>query len=231
MADNHPDISVPARLLGELGLTHKIITPNPGMSPAFARLFRQNVFMAHDHYGPDVEAIADYTLRRTAAITGSGAEIGKCSYSTEFRNALPEEVTTTMLAQAVGMGTHRFPTRHFNNWLKGLGPIYNVKTADLFQWEHAHGNWLAMTQLQFDLAWHEIITPYNCREVLTTFLSVPEQYRTPPEYVLYRTLIKTLWPELLSVPINPHKQRSLLVRVKNKVKNKVKRKLKVFLNA
>jgi hypothetical protein len=127
-----------------------------------------------------------------------------------------------MLSQAVGMGTHRFVIKHFNNWLKGPDRTNNVNIADLFQWEHAHGNWLAMTQLQFDLAWHEIITPYNCRDVLTTFLSVPEQYRKRPNYALYRTLIETLWPELLSVPINPHKKRSLTARVKNKVKNRLK---------
>jgi len=52
--------------------------------------------------------------------------------------------------------------------------------------------WLAMVQLEFNLAWREINTSFNCRAVLTTMLSVPEEYRKAPDYDLFLKLIRRL---------------------------------------
>jgi len=157
MKENHQDITIPARLLGKLGLQHSVLETKPQMTPEFAEAFRENVFMAHDHYGPDAEAILEHYAHQKTAITGSGAEVGKCCYGEVFRNAGPGEVTGEMLSRLVNMGDSEYSTGHFNDWLSGLGHIHNIKVADLFQWEHAHGNWLAMTQLEFNFAWREIM--------------------------------------------------------------------------
>ena len=67
------------------------------------------------------------------------------------------------------------------------------------EWESDYRNWLAMTQLEFDIAWRETFTPYNCREVFATTLGVDERwYRKAPDYVLFRRAIRKAWPELLS---------------------------------
>ena len=219
MKGDHQDITVPARLLRKFGLEHKVIMLKPGMTPEFARVFRRNVFMAHEHYGPDAEAILKYYSHQKTVLTGSGAEVGKCCYSEGFRNSNLMEITAETLLRSVNMGNHEFPIKHFNDWLNTLDNIYNVNVADLFQWEHAHGNWLAMTQLEFNLAWREIITPFNCRDVLTTLLSVPEQYRKPPHYELFLALIKRLWPELLCEPINPANRPNLQSRLKRRLKS------------
>ena len=80
-----------------------------------------------------------------------------------------------------------------------------VKLLDLLEWEQDHGNWVAMTQLEFDIAWREIFTPYNCRQVLATLLGVDERFRKAPDYLLFQRAILKAWPELLSEPINPHR--------------------------
>ena len=219
MTSDHQDIAVPARLLGRFGLEHKVIRPKPGITPEFEKMFRKSVFMAHNHYGPDAEAILTNYSHQKTAITGSGAEVGKCVYSDEFRNSTLSEITPETLLQSVNMGNYKFPKKHFNDWLNDLdNNIYNVNVADLFQWEHAHGNWLAMTTLEFNLAWEEIITPFNCRYILVTMLSVPEQHRKQPDYELFPELIKRLWPELLREPINPADKPDLLTRLKRRLK-------------
>jgi hypothetical protein len=78
----------------------------------------------------------------------------------------------------------------------------------LFEWEHGCGSWLAATQLEFDMAWKDIFTPFNCRDIAVAMLSVPTQYRKGPDYPLFRRLIQKLWAEVLEAPINPHKKRS-----------------------
>lgn len=225
MQDDHPDITVPARLASKYGLRHTVIKPQISMSARFARLFKDNVFMATDIYGPDAEAIINLLHRKQAVITGSAAEIGQCFY----RNRLPGDryngpVEASDLAMIQRVEGQAFALKHYQTWLNSAAQRQDVKLLDLFYWENSHGNWLAMTQMQFDIAWREIFTPYNCRDVLEAFLSVDERERIPPRCVLYRNLIAQAWPELLDEPFNPHEKApsGLRTRIKHVVKSVLK---------
>jgi hypothetical protein len=217
MSDHHRDVTVPARLLQRLGLPHQIVSSAATTTADFSSRFKHAVYLAHEHYGPDAEAILRSFSRTKAALTGSGAEVGRCA----FRQALPRSETRTIratdLSELQYMGHEPFAVRHFEKWLADVAVRHNIKLLDLFEWEQGHGNWLAMTQLEFDSAWREIITPYNCREILTTLLAVDERYRRPPDYSLFKTLIRQLWPEVLSEPINPQERWPLLRRMKRKL--------------
>jgi len=214
MQDDHQDLLVPARLLKGLGLPHKFIRVGAAMTAEFSRVFKRGVHLAHEHYGPDAEAILMHFSRTKAILTGSGAEVGRCSFRKELPFSESRPVTPANLATLQRMGSEPFALHHFEHWLNDAAPRHNVKLLDLFEWEQGHGNWLAMTQLEFDIAWREIITPYNCREVLTTLLGVDERYRSAPDYILFKRFIAKLWPELLNEPINPRPRRQLLRRLK-----------------
>ena len=204
MPDRHADIEIPARLLRRLGLSHEVVRATSTMTPEFSLRFKRNVYLAHDHYGHDAEAILKRFDRTKAALTGSAAEIGR----TPFRRKLPHadhvRFTPELLAWLEYASTHPFLVAHFREWLADAEQQNHVKLLDLFEWEQDYGNWLAMTQLEFDIAWKEIFTPYNCRDVLTTMLAVDERYRRAPDYLLFRRAIEKAWPELLAEPINPH---------------------------
>lgn len=202
MADDNPDLVVPHRLLARLGLTHEVIRARASMTPEFSWLFKRNVFLAHDHYGADAEAILAWHGGRCVVVTGSGAEVGRCSFRKELAFPNRRRITALDLARLQRM-RHPYALRLFDEWLAGLGDRGRVHVLDLFEWEQGHGNWLAMTQLEFDVAWNDIFTPYNCRELLTVLLSVEERYRGAPKYSLFRSLARKLWPEVLSEPINP----------------------------
>jgi hypothetical protein len=210
MPDGHADIAIPARLLKRLGLSHEIVRASSSMTPEFSLQFKENVYLAHDHYGHDAEAILQRFSRTKAALTGSAAEVGR----TPFRGKLPladyVKFTPELLAWLEYGSTHPFLVAHFREWLADAGQQKFVKLLDLFEWEQDYGNWLAMTQLEFDVAWREIFTPYNCREVLATMLAVDERYRKPPDFLLFRSAIQKAWPELLIEPINPHTVRGRL---------------------
>jgi len=62
------------------------------------------------------------------------------------------------------------------------------------------------------MAWKDIFTPFNSRELLTVMLSVPSRYRKGLKPLFFARVIEHLWPEVLGAPINPHKQPSLLGR-------------------
>lgn len=203
MPDDDRDITVPNELLGRLGLSHHVIQAPVSTSPEFGRYFKQNVFFAHDRYGPDAEAVRAFGGGALVALTGSGAEVGRCPFRVEIPSPDRRNIDAADLARLQRMGEEPFALKSFGAWLADARARFDVKLLDLFDWEQGHGSWLAMTQLEFDTAWRDIFTPYNSREVLMTLLGVAERYRSAPRYSIFRTLIKRLWPELLAVPINP----------------------------
>lgn len=205
LPDGHPDVEIPARLLARLGLPHDVIRATSSMTPEFSLYFKHNVYRAHDHYGHDAEAILQRYGRTRAVLTGSGAEVGRRPFRTKLPHADHVRLTPATLAWLEYGSTHPFLVRHFEEWLADAGRQEHVKLLDLFEWEQDYGNWLAMTQLEFDVAWRDIVTPYNCRAVLATFLGTPERCRGP-DALLWREFIGRAWPELLSEPINPHRR-------------------------
>jgi hypothetical protein len=56
-------------------------------------------------------------------------------------------------------------------------------------------------------AWQDILTPYNNRRLLISFLSVDECFRRPLTHELYYKLISSLWLEVLCEPIHPPDRR------------------------
>lgn len=210
MPENHPDLRVPEALLGKLKLPHSIVYPEASMSPDFEDLFKENVFLSHPHYGRDAEALLSRYNRKKVVITGSGAEVGRCPYRkklSQFDQKLSSGsgITAEVLAALDDMPESSYAISHFNEWLAGLNNTEktNEQILDLFSWENGHGNWLAMTQMEFDIAWREIFTPYNCRSILTAMMSVKEAERGYPDYKLVHALMEKMWPEVLSEPINP----------------------------
>lgn len=204
MPDHHADIEIPARLLKRLGLSHEVVRATSTMTPEFSLHFKRNVYLAHDHYGHDAEAILKHYGRTKAVLTGSAAEVGRSPFRSKLPHADYVRFTPELLAWLEYSSTHPFLVSHFREWLADASQQKHVKLLDLFEWEQDYGNWLAMTQLEFDCAWRENFTPYNCRQVLATLLGVSEQYRKPPDYLLFRRAIQKAWPELLQEPINPH---------------------------
>jgi hypothetical protein len=217
MSEGATDIATAERLAMRLGLGHQVIRAPVTTSAAFSYAFTRSVCFAHKHYAADAEAIFDFTRAGQVALTGSGAEVGRCSFRSQVPLSRWRHVTARDLARLQRMDALPFAVRHFERWLSELGDTHGISVLDLFEWEQGHGNWLAMTQLEFDSAWRDIFTPYNSREVLATLLSVDERYRRKPDYRLFRDLMIRLWPEVLTEPINPERRTRLPGRVRRRL--------------
>lgn len=203
MSDDYADLTVPAALLARLGLRHEIIDGSVEPDKEFLKIFKSNVSFAHEHvYASDACAIRKYNDNRLVAVTGSASEIAKRYL--RLPAAEMNCVTAKHIAKLEGMGSHSFAVNAFDRWLNGISDLYNVNLLDLLTWEIGTGSWLSTTQLEFDIAWQDIFTPYNCRQLLSDMMSVQESYRTAPTHKLYMKLIDSLWADSLSVPINPH---------------------------
>lgn len=209
---DHPDLQVATALLKHLGLPHDVVQASAPTSSDFQSVYKASVFGAHDHYAPDVEAILRYYNRERVVVTGSGGEIGRCP----FREYLPlfdrKRITPAYLSKIAFGRAHPFAERHFARWMATLGTSRMVNTLDLFEWEQECGSWIAMTSLEFDIAWKDIFTPFNCRDVLVSMLATPPSCRKAHEHGLFHKIAAALWPETLDLPVNPHMRLSSVKR-------------------
>jgi hypothetical protein len=212
MRDNHADLHTPALLLSRLGLTHHIIRSSVVTDPEFIKLFKMNTPLAHDHYAPDAQAILRYFGLTKVCVVGAASEIVRDpTVGTERSirgNITPLEISRELYST----GNHPYAVREIEKWFAELGDVRNVDLDTIFYWEQREGNWRAMNQVEFDIAWKDILVPNNCRRLLADMLSVRERDRRRPKDVLYKRLISELWPEVLSEPMNPHKKKSLFSR-------------------
>ena len=207
MPEDCPDITIPSTLLSKLGLKQDVVKSSFIIHDEFINIFKKNVTLPHYIYAPDAYAILEYYFLNKVAVTGSVSEITRWPFRSQMPRSRWKKVTAYDLSLVQNMRKNQFAIKHFESWLSRLGEIYNVNVLDLFEWEQGHGVWLPMCQLEFDIAWKDIFTPFNCRNLLISMLSIEEKYRRPPKYILYEKLIFKLWPEVLSVPINPHKKK------------------------
>ena len=225
MPDDHADIVIASNLLDRLGLAHTVIKSPVTTTPEFSGRYKKNVFLAHDHYGSDAEAILKYFSRKKVVVTGSGAEVGRFSYGFAAHN-YNGEITAEYLSKLERFGSNNYAIKDIQQWLDGLGYLHNINLLDLFYWEIRCGNWLAMTTLEFDIAWKDIFSLYNCRAILTLMLSVDGKHRKESEHVLFLEIIRSLWQEVLSEPINPHKKIKQ-ARLRNRIKKRIKKIIKL----
>jgi hypothetical protein len=225
MPDDHPDVMVPSQLLPSIGLKHDVVNSSLLIDDAFLEIFKKNVPVAHYVYAPDAQAILKQYGQKRVAVTGSASEVARSSFRVMNLYTKDEDITIERLARMQEMGKQPFALDHLSRWRAGLGDLHNLNVLSLFEWELDDGNWLAMCQLEFDAAWKDIFTPFNCRELITTMHCANPQLMAAPKYELYYALINRMWPEVLNTPINPHKnyKKSLASKVKTYVRRQLHR--------
>ncbi|HLA82711.1 MAG TPA: hypothetical protein VJP78_14040 [Thermoleophilia bacterium] len=206
------DVAIPARLLRGLGLAHHIIPWPSQIDEHFATVFRRNSALPHDVWIPEAQACFHYSGLAKVAVTGAGGSAPKRYYAPreeDSRALNPERLSATL-----GMGSHPFAVASFGAWLAGVADIRCPDAWDLVHWEQRCGGWLAMCQQEYDVAWGEIFTPYNCRRLLAEMMAVETKLRTPPAYALHQAVMRSLWPDVLKEPIPLAPTSSLLRRIR-----------------
>lgn len=200
------DIRLPSILLPKLGLRHHVIACPSTMSESFARIYNSNVTTPHDVYGTIAQGLFSEYPQDRVMVKAVVSEVARCWYRQRVPDATNRTLTSRMLAQAVEMEENAFVLGAYDRWLSSVDRSRNVDLLDLLFWEQRMGSWQAMSQLEWDIV-QDVLTPFNCRTLLTHFLSVDREYRKPQNPILYSELMKLMWPDVLSEPINPGKEK------------------------
>ena len=131
---------------------------------------------------------------------------GNCGEIARGRYFLPRffKITGKSLSILAYMKNNKIAERVFGSWLESTqkATSYGIDLYDLFYWEHKNANWVAMALSEYDIAF-DSLSPFNCRKLIETMLSVDRKYRISIYNKLHNELILKMWPELLRYPINP----------------------------
>lgn len=203
LGEKSSDITIPLKLMAELGLKYNVIDCMEEMDDRFRDIYSDNLSFARKKYGDLAFGMYKAYPMDKVNICGNCSEIARSFY---HNYSYPKgEITPYYLSMIGGWGRSKIAIEVLDSWLKDAKEIeskFNIRVLDLFYWEHRMGNWLAMNMVENDIV-QEHFLPFNNRLLLTTLLSVNEKYRSSPDYVLYSDIMSFLWPEVLSKPINP----------------------------
>lgn len=198
----HPDVQVPLRLARKLDFSFVVENSRRDPPQEFWHTLDRNVTCARRL--PKARSVYAKLRREETRlnVNGNGGEVGR-NFLDPNGEYSDQDLTAEQIASINKFSDHPFVTEELAAWLSDLEPCSgHIPFLDLCYWEQRMGNWGAHYPAEQDLAVEEV-SPFNNRRIITTMLSVPVEYRRPPDYLLHTELIRRLWPEVLSEPFNP----------------------------
>lgn len=198
------DIKTPKRLLQLLGYYHHLIDCTKTPNDEFLDLYKRNTSMPHEDSASHVYGMYGVYPSDRVRVKGNCSEIARCYFYMSGKHQ-PISSVKQIIELVKGWCTLPFVNDQLADWFSKANPIAidsGVDILDLFYWEHRMGSWQAQGQLEYDIV-QETYTPFNHRGLLELMLGVSPAFRSAPNYVLYRKMCKLLWPEVLTLPINP----------------------------
>ena len=189
------DAEIANRLGRQLGFAVDTIRYAPTVDDALASALAESVTGGQ----PNRALITNAFLDRSTAINGNVSEVARTYY------ARAAQSTAEVLAWHVYRRPHPVAVEAYGAWLAEASPVsralgYDIE--DLFYWENRMGVWGATAWTGYRVAC-EMVSPFSNRRLLETLLGVPARFRGREHNPLYREAIARLWPEALSVPLNP----------------------------
>ena len=202
-----PDFTLPVELSRRLGIDFHVLDADIEVDEDFERIYFENNPHALGQFLP---MIYNYYLHYEGKVNlpGSIATGGQWWYPIYRKN---KTVDTLLDINKLGEFSHA--REAYSDWLKDCRPSCDntgFELLDLFYWEERLGNWGSQIQQDKDIAQLDI-NPFNSRLLVKIMLSVePTHTLEFASYPVNRNINMKLWPETMSMQINPGRKNTLL---------------------
>ena len=204
LEERHPDIYIPAAIFKNINIPFHIHNVEGDVDERFREIFLNNTFMSTDMLLPAIYNVYYKQHSHRLNIVGVG-EIGRTRLGYE-----PRSLNSYYLSRSLKFKYSPYAVAQCQKWLDSTLPVaqkFGVNIMTLLYWEHWLGNWGAIGNSESDIAIEEF-DPYNSHYLYETLLGVDVKYAKYGQNILFRKMIKKMWPELLEFPINPPHKRS-----------------------
>jgi len=214
LGPSHPDIAVPTAMCGALGVTLHVHDVPKQVDGAFREVFLNNTSFATERLLPTVYNVYFRNHGEKLNVLGIG-EIGRTRFG-----PVPRKLTSYLLAYKLGYTGGRWVMKECQRILEELVPAgrqSGVNPLTLLYWEHMMGNWGVVGNSESDIAIEEV-NPFNSHLLYETLLGVDTRYTSYKNNILFREMIRRMWPDVLKWPINPpHTRRDKIMSFMRRV--------------
>jgi hypothetical protein len=200
---DHRDVRIPSLLARRLDIGLQVKNSSSHIPGWFISALSRNVTGARVLPAASVVYADLMTGEERLTIGGDAGELCRNKWDPHCRLNFKTVTTPEIPRIAHGLEVSPFVLQETEKWREAL-PVLDdqLNVMILFNWEQIWGNWGAQYRAERDMA-NDELSPFNCRLWIETVLASPRQTRCPPDFSFHRELIKSMWPEVLSVPINP----------------------------
>lgn len=209
------DLKIAEKLAEKLNLNLLVIYNLIDLREEIDIAIKKNVTQGETHTTGATRTVQFYydNFQECINVYGNCSEIARNYYGSDH----PSVITPEYLVKKTGYYDIEFVKDNIEKWMEGVPEhvLDDIDFPDLLYWEQRMGNWAAMRKAQADVA-IEDYSPFDNRELLMTLYNVDKNYRSYDSSTLYKEIMKKLWPEVLSEPVNPP-------AFKDKVKKAIKK--------
>lgn len=214
------EVEIPRRLAKQFGRAHHVLEPPAAPSPSFGTAYRHRTPAAQNHYAAKAEVMYGHLRRRRMAITGHVSGVAKRHYRGVRSLATP---TPERVARALGLDEDPFVVEALDEWVASLGDLRGFDVEDLVYWEQRAGTWLSSWMAETDLAWRDVVAPFNVRDLLVGLLGVAPAQRSAPDYPLWHRTAESLASGAMDLPIGSNVSARRRARVRKLMRRLARR--------
>jgi len=202
-----PDFVVPPKLAKKLNIEYHVLDTDIQVDEAFKKVYYENNPHALEEFLPIIYNNYLHFGDRVN-LPGLIATGGQWWYPVFRKNK-----TVETLLDINNLRPFEHARHAYTQWLDDTKPSCvqsGFELLDLFYWEERLGNWGTYIEMDTDIAQMNI-NPFNSRMLVKIMLSVEPSYALEfASYPVNRGINMKLWPETMSMPINPGMKNSLL---------------------
>jgi hypothetical protein len=199
MTKQHPDIKVPRKLTRKLGISFHIIECGNYQDDVFDTVLENNVFLLHNITKKVLYKSFYEDFNGKVNASGNISDLCRSFYGISPVQDIKDLLDLECLSNS------KYAVESLKGWYsetKLCCEAFGYNVRDLFFWEQILGNWGSMFAAELDIAIDEFY-PFGTRKLVETMLAIDGTLRPYNNSNAHRRIIKLLWPELLSEPINP----------------------------
>jgi hypothetical protein len=195
------DYLVPSKIVETYNLKYNLIKLT-GETPdrAFLDIYNKNSIFNRNIYAEVYYQYIKQGYEDKVNVTGTmGNELLRAIHRVRG------ECTAEKLATKLGVSAYPHILKFIRNYLESVQK-YADKTGihiiDLFDWEVFCPGWAGMSATEHDIA-REELRIVNHRDLISTYMLIPEKHRFWHHPIAQRMVIKHNWPELLKFSVEP----------------------------
>lgn len=200
MTDEHYDIKIPKALCQQYSKAISVISDSE-LEDETREEYKQSIDFLRARTGRSGE------FKGSFFINGNISEVAR-NYYGRFT-----KLSGSDLAYLNHFDDLILPQVEFEKWLSNYRSEvskFEFNELDLFYWEERLGNWGAKAKTEWAVLGDVLLSPFNCRNLLSLMLSSSRNDRDTHDSILYNQIILNLSKDGLNLPINPGKKERLI---------------------